>query len=331
MRGTSNERHQTRRRASAPAPHATDHDAVARPRPRGAAELGWDAPAREVIAWVARNFELPAVAVACSMADAVLPALVADQLPGVDVLFLDTGYHFPETYATRDEVAANLRVNVVDVLPEHTVAEQDRLYGARPVRPRPPVLRPAQGGPAPPTLAGYELWFTGVRREEAPTRANTPLITWDEAQRPGQGQPARGLDLRRVARLREPSTRSPCTLSWRRATRPSAAPPAPAPSPPAKTPVPDAGPEPTRQNADYTYEHRQLRRPQRRPGGRASAGSEAVAERRVSRTAVVEALSPICRPVHPRLLRARPSTSSARSSPSSSGPCCCSPAARTPS
>ena len=70
----------------------------------GAAELGWDAPARDVIAWVARNFELPAVAVACSMADAVLPALVADQLPGVDVLFLETGYHFPETHATRDEI-----------------------------------------------------------------------------------------------------------------------------------------------------------------------------------------------------------------------------------
>ena len=66
----------------------------------GAAELGWDAPAREVIAWAVRNFELPAVAVACSMADAVLPALIADQLPGVDVLFLETGYHFPETYAT---------------------------------------------------------------------------------------------------------------------------------------------------------------------------------------------------------------------------------------
>ena len=98
------------------------HDELKAIAESGAAELGWDAPARDVIAWVARNFDLPAVAVACSMADAVLPALVADQLPGVDVLFLETGYHFPETYATRDEVAANLRVNVVDVLPERRPA-----------------------------------------------------------------------------------------------------------------------------------------------------------------------------------------------------------------
>jgi phosphoadenosine phosphosulfate reductase len=95
----------------------------------GAEELGWNPTAQDTIAWVARNFELPAVAVACSMADAVLPALVADQIPGVEVLFLETGYHFPETYATRDEVAANLRVNVVDVLPENTVEQQDRLLG----------------------------------------------------------------------------------------------------------------------------------------------------------------------------------------------------------
>jgi phosphoadenosine phosphosulfate reductase len=148
----------------------------------GAAELGWDAPARDVIAWVERNFDLPAVAVACSMADAVLPALVADQLPGVDVLFLETGYHFPETYATRDEVAANLRVNVVDVLPENTVEQQDRLLGKDLfARDAAQCCALRKVAPLRRTLSGYELWFTGVRRDEAPTRTNTPLVTWDEA------------------------------------------------------------------------------------------------------------------------------------------------------
>ena len=147
----------------------------------GAAELGWDAPARDVIAWVERNFDLPAVAVACSMADAVLPALVADQMPGVDVLFLETGYHFPETYATRDEVAANLRVNVVDVLPENTVEQQDRLLGKDLfARDAAQCCALRKVAPLQRTLAGYELWFTGVRRDEAPTRTNTPLVTWDE-------------------------------------------------------------------------------------------------------------------------------------------------------
>ncbi|MGB8940561.1 MAG: hypothetical protein WCD21_10045, partial [Streptomyces sp.] len=50
----------------------------------GAAQLGFDASAAEVIAWVAANFATAEVAVACSMADAVLPAVVAEQLPGVD-------------------------------------------------------------------------------------------------------------------------------------------------------------------------------------------------------------------------------------------------------
>ncbi|RAN71820.1 phosphoadenosine phosphosulfate reductase [Bacillus sp. SRB_336] len=147
----------------------------------GAAELAWDASAKDVIAWAAKNFATGAAAVACSMADAVLPALVADQLPGVDVLFLDTGYHFPETYATRNAVAENLRVNVVDVKPEHTVAEQDSLLG-RDLFARDPArccgLRKVE--PLHKALAGYELWFTGVRRDEAPTRTGTPLVSWDE-------------------------------------------------------------------------------------------------------------------------------------------------------
>ncbi len=147
----------------------------------GAAELGRDATAEDVIAWVARNFNVGAVAVACSMADAVLPALVAGKLPGVDVLFLETGYHFPETYATRDAVAAGLRVNVVDVLPEQAVAEQDSLLGKDLFASDPGrccALRKV--APLRKSLSGYELWFTGVRREEAPTRTNTPLVSWDE-------------------------------------------------------------------------------------------------------------------------------------------------------
>lgn len=148
----------------------------------GAAKLGWDATADDVVGWVRENFDVRDVAVACSMADAVLPALVAEQLPGVDVLFLETGYHFAETYATRNEVAASLRVNVVDVQPRHTVAEQDSLLGKE-LFARDPgqccALRKVE--PLRRALAGYRLWFTGVRRDEAPTRTNTPLVAWDEA------------------------------------------------------------------------------------------------------------------------------------------------------
>ncbi|MFE6996618.1 phosphoadenylyl-sulfate reductase [Microbacterium sp. NPDC057659] len=152
---------------------------------QGNAELGsltdHEASAAEVVAWVARNFGAEAAAVACSMADAALPHLVAEQLPGVDVLFLDTGYHFTETYATRDEVARALDVRIVDVTPEQTVAEQDSEFGAK-LFERDAALCCARRKVAPlqEALGGYELWFTGVRRDEAPTRTNTPLVTFDE-------------------------------------------------------------------------------------------------------------------------------------------------------
>ncbi|WP_158862176.1 phosphoadenylyl-sulfate reductase [Leifsonia sp. AG29] len=147
---------------------------------RGARELE-RATAEEIVAWVADEFAVERTAVACSMADAVLPHLVSTALPGVDVLFLDTGYHFVETYATRDEVARSLDVTVVDVLPRQTVAEQDAEFGAE-LFARDPNLCCARRKvePLQRALAGYELWFTGVRREEAPTRAETPVIAWDE-------------------------------------------------------------------------------------------------------------------------------------------------------
>jgi len=152
---------------------------------RGNLELGsltdHEASAAEVVAWVARNFGTDAAAVACSMADAALPHLVAEQLPGVDVLFLDTGYHFTETYATRDEVQRALDVRIVDITPDQTVAEQDSEFGSQ-LFSRDPGLCCARRKVAPlqDALGGYEVWFTGVRRDEAPTRTNTPLVTWDE-------------------------------------------------------------------------------------------------------------------------------------------------------
>lgn len=152
---------------------------------QGNAELGSltgdEASPAAVVAWVARNFSMTSAAVACSMADAALPHLVAEHLPGVDVLFLDTGYHFAETRYTRDEVGRVLDVRIVDVHPEQTVAEQDAEFGAK-LHDRDPGLccERRKVAPLKDALSGYEVWFTGVRREEAPTRANTPLVTWDE-------------------------------------------------------------------------------------------------------------------------------------------------------
>ena len=147
---------------------------------QGARELGPDATADQVASWAARTFP-GTLAVACSMADAVLPAVVAHHAPGVDVLFLDTGYHFAETYGTREQVARELDVTVVDVMPRLTVAEQDAEHGPR-LHERDPAAccRMRKVEPLKAALAGYEAWATGIRRDEGPTRADTPLVTFDE-------------------------------------------------------------------------------------------------------------------------------------------------------
>ena len=139
-----------------------------------------NATSEEVTAWAAREFG-DLLAVACSMADAVLPHLVATHATWVDVLFLDTGYHFAETVGTRDAVETTLRVNVVDVRPQLTVLEQDSEFGKNLFERDPGAccaMRKVE--PLAAALGGYEAWVTGVRRDEAPTRANTPLISWDE-------------------------------------------------------------------------------------------------------------------------------------------------------
>ncbi len=138
------------------------------------------ASADEVAAWAARTFP-GTLAVACSMADAVLPHLVSQHAPGVDVLFLETGYHFAQTLATRDEVARRLPVRVVEVRPRLSVAEQDAEFGAR-LHDRDPAAccRMRKVEPLRNALGGYEAWASGVRREESPTRSATPVVSYDE-------------------------------------------------------------------------------------------------------------------------------------------------------
>ncbi|WP_049565113.1 phosphoadenylyl-sulfate reductase [Streptomyces sp. SBT349] len=137
------------------------------------------APALDVLRWAADTFGRR-LCVTSSMEDAVVAHLASRALPGIDVVFLDTGYHFPETIGTRDAVAAVMDVNVVTLTPRSTVAEQDAAHGPR-LHDRDPdlccalrkveVLRRG--------LEGYDAWATGVRRDESPTRANTPVVAWD--------------------------------------------------------------------------------------------------------------------------------------------------------
>lgn len=146
---------------------------------RATADLA-EATAEEVATWAAQTFP-GTLAVACSMAgDTVLPHLVARHAPGVDVLFLETGYHFAETLGTRDALAGAVDARIIDVLPLQTVAEQDAQYGPR-LHDRDPGLccQLRKVDPINAELASYEAWVTGIRREDNPLRANAAHVEWD--------------------------------------------------------------------------------------------------------------------------------------------------------
>src|SRR5690348_4516020 len=122
------------------------------------------APAENIIEWAVATFGAR-FCVTSSMGDAVLADLVSKVAPGVDVIFLDTGYHFAETIGTRDAVAATMPVTIRTITPEQSVAEQDATYGPdlfardpdrccslRKVTPLAQALEP------------YTAWVSGLRR-----------------------------------------------------------------------------------------------------------------------------------------------------------------------
>src|SRR5271168_4464160 len=157
---------------------------------RGAAELE-GASASELLRWTDENFggvngprgwATCKYVVASNMQDGVLVDLAAKVRPGVPVLFLDTGYHFVETIGTRDAIESVYDIRVLNVTPEHTVAQQDQLLGKDLFARQPnECCRLRKVAPLSKALRGYSAWVTGVRRVEAPTRANAPLISFDEA------------------------------------------------------------------------------------------------------------------------------------------------------
>jgi len=137
------------------------------------------ASALEILTWAHREFGSKLV-IASSMADTVMIHLAEQVAAGIDVIFLDTGYHFIETIGTRDAVKLVHNVNVINVTPEQTVAEQDATWG-KDLFARDPdqccALRKV--APLGKALVPYAAWATGMRRADSPARANTPLVAWD--------------------------------------------------------------------------------------------------------------------------------------------------------
>jgi len=139
-----------------------------------------DAKADDIADWAVATFGKN-LAVASSMQDTILPHMFGKRLPGVDILFLETGYHFKETIETREVAARSFPITIVNVTPKQSVAEQDAQYG-KDLFARDPGLCCAlrKVDPLADSLKGYAAWVTGARRVDAITRANMPVVTWDD-------------------------------------------------------------------------------------------------------------------------------------------------------
>jgi phosphoadenosine phosphosulfate reductase len=138
-----------------------------------------DATATEIMTWAHEEFGSK-LAITSSMADTVMVHLAEQVAPGIDVIFLDTGYHFVETIGTRDAVQAVHNVNLLSITPVQTVAEQDAAYGKDLFARNPDqccAMRKVE--PLNRALQGYSAWATGLRRADSPARANTPIVSWD--------------------------------------------------------------------------------------------------------------------------------------------------------
>lgn len=131
--------------------------------------------------FVAAALADPADGVACltsslQVEDMVVLHLLRQHRPELPVIFLDTGYHFAETYAYRDKIVRDWNLRFVNMLPELTVAQHEAKNGLQYLVDPTACCGSRKVGPLLRSLEPYDLWFTGLRREQSPTRANLKKV-----------------------------------------------------------------------------------------------------------------------------------------------------------
>ena len=103
--------------------------------------------------------------------DVLLTKLALELDAKIPVLFLDTGYHFRETYEYRDRMAKEWNLNLINLLPEQTVAQQESQFGILYQSAPDQCCKLRKVEPLFKAVAGYRVWLTGLRREQARSRA----------------------------------------------------------------------------------------------------------------------------------------------------------------
>jgi phosphoadenosine phosphosulfate reductase len=134
--------------------------------------------AESLIVSVLAESDTSTVCLTCSFQaeDMIVLDLLRNRLPQLPVLFLETGYHFSETYQFRDRMTAEWGLNLVNALPKKTVQQQESelgiLYREDPAK----CCQLRKVEPLMASLEPFEIWFTGLRREQSPTRKNLKKV-----------------------------------------------------------------------------------------------------------------------------------------------------------
>ena len=141
------------------------------------ADLGSGDP-RTILSWAASTIDRLAVATSFQSSGLVILHMLRELRPDLPVLFLDTGFHFPETLAFRERISEMWDLKLVDLRGEHgSVERQTEIYGPELFRRDPDQccfinkVKPLQDA-----LEEYDGWISGLRRDKSPLRAETPIV-----------------------------------------------------------------------------------------------------------------------------------------------------------
>jgi len=127
--------------------------------------------ASKVIQWAVDSFA-PHLSLSASMNDAVLIDLATKVHPGIEVVFIDTGYHFPETLETVEMVRRRYGLNLRMMTVRH---HDEELWKVDPEN----CCSAVKVGQLDRALEGKAAWMSGLRREEAATRGQAPIVARD--------------------------------------------------------------------------------------------------------------------------------------------------------
>ena len=204
------------------------------------------APAGKVIRWAVERFG-GSITVACSFQDCVIVDLVARVDPAIEVVFLDTGFHFPETLAFVEEVRVRYDLNLRVMTP---AARGRRSWPCGTER----CCELRKVEPLDRALQGRRAWITGLKRCDAPTRADAPVVAWDEARRLVKVNPVATWTDDDIDNYVADHASAGPPAGRRAATCRSAARPPPARSPPVRIPGPGVGRARARSSVACTFD-----------------------------------------------------------------------------